>query len=95
MIELYSGNNGLVKQVRQAVAGVCEIEVHNLPRNEVMRGHYDYVATTGQLTPGVERFAAQFGAMVLVLPEAADYLGGKGNRGHVAVLGSDYRDVKF
>jgi hypothetical protein len=33
--------------------------------------------------------------MVLVLPEGAGYLGDKGNREHVAVLGSDYRDVKF
>jgi hypothetical protein len=95
VIELYSGHNGIVKAVRQAVAGVCEVEVHSPPRKDVMRGSFDLVATTGQLNAGLERFAAQFGAMPLVLPEAAAYLGEKGNRGYVAVLGADYRDVKF
>lgn len=95
MIELYTANNQIEKQVRNACAGVCEVVVYVPDRKEAMRGQYDYVATTGQLNAGIERFAAQFGAMPLVLPEGGAYLGEKGNRGHVAVLGADYRDVRF
>jgi hypothetical protein len=76
-------------------AGVCEIEVHAFPRKDVLRLPFDFVVTPGQLNAGVERFAAQFGAMVAVLPEAGFYLASKGKQQHVAVVGSDYRDVKW
>lgn len=95
MIELYTQDTRIRRLVEQACAGVCEVEVHSLPRKEVMAGSFDLVATAGGLNPGLERFAAQFGAMPLVLPEGGEWLGSKGQRDHVAILGSDYRDVKF
>jgi hypothetical protein len=94
MIELYSTDPHVIRLVTEAASGVCELEVHrplfkNLPKL------FDLCATSGQLNVGVERFAASYGAMTVVLPEGGEYLAEKGKRGHVSVIGADYRRVKF
>jgi hypothetical protein len=96
MIELYTLDPRIRKLATEMCAGVCELEVHsNVKRVDVMRMPFDFVLTPGQLNPGVERFAAQFGAMVAVLPEAGFYLVTKGKAGFVSAVGADYRDVKW
>lgn len=79
-----------------AVAGAdyLPVTIHHGKRNELPK-QADYVATSSQLSPGLERFAAQYGAMVVVLPEGADYLAGKARAGDITVIGSDHRDVKI
>lgn len=95
MIELYTLDPRIRKLATEMCAGMCELEVHALPRKDVIRMPFDFVLTPGQLNPGVERFAAQFGAMVAVLPEAGPYLTTKAVLGHVSAIGVDYRDVKW
>jgi hypothetical protein len=96
MIELYTLDTRIRKLTTDACAGMCEIEVHSdVKRPDLMRMPFDFVVTAGMLNAGVERFAAQFGAMVAVMPEAGFYLASKGKQGFVSALGSDYRDVKW
>jgi len=94
MIELYSTDAHIIKLVREAASGICELEIHS-PLFKDLPRFFDLCATGSQLGPGVERFAASYGSMVVVLPEASEWLGGKGARDHVSVIGADYRRVKF
>lgn len=95
VIELYSVDTRIIKLVRDAAAGLTDFQVH-APRRPDLPKRFEFVATAGQLNAGVERFAAQYGALVVVMPEGGFYLATKAReRGHVSVLGSDYRDVKI
>lgn len=94
MIELYSTDARLIKLVRDAAAGHCEVEVYSPPFKELPT-YVDYAVTSGILSAGVERFSAGFGAMTVVLPEGGEYLAQKGTEGFASVIGADYRRVKF
>jgi hypothetical protein len=94
MVELYSTDPHLIKLVSEACSGICELEVHR-PLFKDLPRRFDLCATSAQLSPGVERFAASYGSMVVVMPEGGDWLGSKAARGHVSVIGADYRRVKF
>ncbi len=94
MIELYTQDNHTAKLVREACAGVCELEVVS-PDYKDLPKYFDLCATSTQLNAGVERFAAGYGAMVLVLPEGGGWLAAKGQTDHVSVVGADYRRVKW
>jgi hypothetical protein len=94
MIELYSTDPHIIKLVNEATSGICELEIH-APEYRDLPRFFDLCATASQLNSGVERFAASYGSMVVVLPEAAGWLGLKGTRDHVSVIGADYRRVKF
>lgn len=94
MIELYSTDPHTIRLVTEATTGVCELAIH-WPAFKDLPKSFDLCATAGQLNSGVERFAATYGAMVVVLPEAGDWLARKGQGDHVSVIGSDYRRVKF
>lgn len=95
-LHLYTLNNQIVKLVTEAIAGghSCGLSIYPVRRNELPR-NAEFVATGNQLSPGLERFAAQYGAMPVVLPEGGDYLLAKARAGDVVVIGSDHRDVKF
>lgn len=96
MLHLYTLNPQIVRLVNEATAGADDLRVtvHNNRRNELPR-NAEFVATGNQLSPGLERFAAQYGAMPVVLPEGAEYLAGKARVGDIVVIGSDHRDVKI
>lgn len=94
MIELYSTHAQIIRLVREACSGVCDFEVHG-PLFKDLPRYFDCCVTAGQLNAGVERFAASYGSMVVVLPEGGEWLANKGTRDHVSVIGSDYRTVKF
>lgn len=94
MIELYSTHAQVIRIVREACSGVCDLEVHG-PLFKDLPRYFDCCVTAGQLNVGVERFAASYGSMVVVLPEGGEWLANKGTRDHVSVVGSDYRTVKF
>lgn len=94
MVELYSTDPHLIKLVSEACSGVCQLEVSG-PLFKDLPRRFDLCATSAQLSPGVERFAATYGSMVLVMPEGGDWLAAKATRDHVSVVGADYRRVKF
>lgn len=94
MVELYSQDPMIIRLVTEACSGECELAIHRPDYKQLPR-RFDLCATGAQLSIGLERFAATYGAMTLVLPEGGEYLAHKGRRDHVAVLGSDYRRVKY
>lgn len=94
MIELYSTDPHLIRLTREAASGICEFEVHQ-PLFKDLPRFFDLCATAGQLNPRVERFAASYGAMVVVLPEGGEWLARKASEDHYSVIGADYRRVKF
>lgn len=94
MVELYSQDPMVIRLVTEACSGECELAIHREDYKQLPR-HFDLCATAGQLSVGLERFAASFGAMAVVLPEGGQYIADKGKLRHVAVLGSDYRRVKY
>lgn len=94
MIELYSTDPRLMRLVSEAAAGHCEVSTYS-PLYRDLPDYFDFAVTAGQLNAGVERFAASFGAMVVVLPEGGEYLAEKGSQGFASVIGTDYRRVKF
>jgi hypothetical protein len=96
MIELYTQDNRIARLVREAAAGVCEVEVYSPDRKELAGLSFDLAVTAGRLDSGIEKFAAQHGApMVVVMPEAGYWMCDKAKRDHLSVIGSDYRSVKF
>ncbi len=94
MVELYSTDPVIIRLMKEACSGECELEIYG-PLFKDLPRRFDLCATSAQLGPGVERFAASYGGMVVVLPEGGEWLAGRGKRGHLAVIGSDYRRVKF
>lgn len=95
VIELYSRDNRLIKLVRDAAAGLTGFKVH-APHMRDLPNKFDVVVTAGQLNVGVERFAAAKAAIVAVIPEAGYWMATEARkRGHLLVLGSDYRDVRI
>jgi hypothetical protein len=94
MVELHSQDPMIIRLVTEACSGECELQVYRTDYKQLPR-RFDLCATSGQLSPGVERFSAAHGAMTIVLPEGGQYLADKGKAGHVSVLGSDYRRVKY
>lgn len=94
MIELYSTDPMIIRLVREACTGVCDLEVHR-PLFKDLPRVFDLCVTATQLGPGVERFAASYGSMVVVLPEAGYWLAKKGKQDYQSVIGADYRRVKF
>lgn len=95
MIELFSTDAALIRLVREAASGVCELEVV-APLHKDLPRRFDVAVTRGRLDAGVEKFAAQRGApFVVVMPEAGDWLASQGKRGRIAAVGADYRQAKF
>lgn len=94
MIEAYTQDLRLAKLLTEACAGVTELEIYS-PDYKDLPKYFDLCATAGQLNAGVERFAASYGAMVVVLPEGADWLASKGRTDYYSVVGADYRRVKW
>lgn len=93
MIHLYTADPRIRKLMKEATAGVTKLKVHAPPRKELPR-EFEFVVTTGQLNSGIERFAAQYGALVVVLPEAGFWLANEARNDDATALGSDYRDVR-
>lgn len=94
MIELYSTDPHLIKLMNEAASGICELEIHS-PLFKDLPRFFDLCATGTQLNIGVERFAASYGSMVVVLPEGGEWLARKAQHDHYSVIGADYRRVKF
>lgn len=94
MIELYSTDPQIIRLVTEACTSVCDLEIHR-PLFKDLPRRFDLCATATQLGPGVERFAASYGSMVVVLPEGGDWLAKKGTHDYQSVIGADYRRVKF
>lgn len=96
VIELYTQDKRIAKLVTDAAAGVCEVQIHSPDRKELHGMMFDLAITAGRLESGVEKFAATFGAaLVVVMPEAGYWMCQKAKDDYVTVIGADYRSVKF
>lgn len=94
-IELYSTDARLIKLMKDASTGLTKLNVHK-PRWRELPRQFDYVATTSQLSSGIERFAAGYGAIVIVMPEAGFWLADRARKflSPLTVLGTDYREAR-